>query len=67
MHLFYIRVLKELVKANIKAPDSCFMRSGELLMVKFTDKKATDDKEIYSIKSKSIAATADVKRFEKDY
>ena len=35
-------------------------------MVKFADKKATDDKEIYSIESKSIAATADVKRFEKD-
>ena len=65
MHLFYIEVPKELVQANIKAPDSCFMRSGELLMVKFADKKATGDKEIYLVDSKGIATTANVKRFEK--
>ncbi|CAF1399341.1 unnamed protein product [Rotaria sordida] len=41
------------------------MRNGELLMVKFADKKATGDKEIYVIDSKGTANIVQVERFEK--
>ncbi|CAF1352249.1 unnamed protein product [Rotaria magnacalcarata] len=58
-------VPKELVQTKLKAPSSCFMRNGELLMVKFADKKATGDKEIYVIDSKGTAGVVQVERFEK--
>ncbi len=60
-----IGVSKELVQKNLKAPASCFMRSDELLLVKFVDKKATGDKEIYVIDSKGTAGVVDVERYEK--
>lgn len=41
------------------------MRSGDLLMVKFADKKASGDKEIYVVDSKSKADTVQIERFEK--
>ena len=41
------------------------MRSEEILMVKFADKKASGDKEIYLIDSKGTAGTNLVERFEK--
>ena len=41
------------------------MRNGELLMVKFVDKKATGDKEIYVTDSKGTANIVQVERFEK--
>ncbi len=50
---------------NLKAPGSCFMRNGEILMVKFVDKKATVDKEIYVADSKGTADIVQVERFEK--
>lgn len=56
---------KELVQKNLKAPGSSFMRNGDLLMVKFVDKKATGDKEIYVADSKGIANIVQVERFEK--
>ena len=62
---FYLGVPKELVQKNLKAPGSSFMRSGELLMVKFVDKKATGDKEIFVADSKGTANIVQVERFEK--
>lgn len=47
------------------APNSSFMRCEELLVVKFVDKKATGDKEIYLVDSRGIAATRKIERFEK--
>ncbi len=41
------------------------MRNGDLLMVKFADKKATGDKEIYVTDSKGTASVVQVERFEK--
>jgi hypothetical protein len=49
----------------MKAPDSAFMRSGELLLVKFQDKKASGEIEIFLIDSKGIAGTSSVERYEK--
>jgi hypothetical protein len=49
----------------MKAPASAFMRSGELLVVKFQDKKASGEKEIYVIDSKGTAGTSSVERYEK--
>jgi hypothetical protein len=49
----------------MKAPDSAFMRSGELLIVKFQDKKARGEKEIFLMDSKGIAGTSSVERYEK--
>ncbi|CAM4839274.1 unnamed protein product [Rotaria magnacalcarata] len=49
----------------MKAPDSAFMRSGELLVVKFQDKKASGEKEIFLIDSKGSAGTSSVERYEK--
>ena len=63
---FFIGVPKELVQKELKAPASSFMRNGELLMVKFVDKKATGDKEIYVVDSKGTAGLVQVERFEKD-
>ncbi len=50
---------------KMKAPDSSFMRSGELLLVKFLDKKATGEKEIFVIDSKGVAGRSPVERYEK--
>ncbi|CAF1651010.1 unnamed protein product, partial [Rotaria magnacalcarata] len=58
-------VPKELVQTKLKAPSSCFMRNGELLMVEFADKKATGDKEIYVVDAKGTAGVVQVERFEK--
>jgi len=44
---FYLGVPKELATKKMNAPDSAFMRSGELLLVKFHDKKATGEKDIF--------------------
>lgn len=41
------------------------MRCQNLLIVKFVDKKATGDKEIYVIDSKGIANIIQVDRYEK--
>ncbi|CAF2053263.1 unnamed protein product [Rotaria magnacalcarata] len=60
-----IGVPKELVQTKLKAPSSCFMRNGELLMVEFADKKATGDKEIYVVDAKGTAGVVQVERFEK--
>jgi hypothetical protein len=49
----------------MKAPDSAFMRSGELLLVKFQDKKASGEKEIFVIDSKGVAGNSPVERYEK--
>ncbi|CAF4864223.1 unnamed protein product [Rotaria socialis] len=65
MMLHTIGVPKELVQKKLTAPGSCFMRSGELLMIKFLDKKATGDKEIYVVDSKGTAGILQVERFEK--
>lgn len=54
-----------MIQKNLKAPDSCFMRSNELLAVKFVDKKATGDKEIYLIDTKGEAKVVNVERFQK--
>lgn len=63
--IFLLGVPKDLAKLQLTAPSSSFMRCHDLLMVKFVDKKATGDKEIYVIDSKGIANTAQVERFEK--
>lgn len=62
---FYIGVPKQLVQNKLKAPASCFMRNGDILMVKFVDKKASGDKEIYLVDSKGAAGMIEVERFEK--
>ena len=62
---FHIVVPKELVLKSLKAPGFCFMRNGELLMIKFVDRKATGDKEIYVVDSKGTAGIVHVDRFEK--
>ena len=62
---FHLGVPKDLVGKKLKAPDSCFMRNGDLLMIKFVDKKASGDKEIYVVDSKGIAGIVQVERFEK--
>jgi hypothetical protein len=62
---FYLGVPKDLVKKNLKAPHSCFMRNGDILMVKFADKKASGDKEIYVVDSKGTAGAVQIERFEK--
>jgi hypothetical protein len=49
----------------MKAPESAFMRNGELLAVKFQDKKASSEKEIYVIDSKGNAGTSPMERYEK--
>lgn len=49
----------------MKVHESTFMRSGELLVVKFQDKKASGDKEIYVIDSRGTAGTSPVERCEK--
>lgn len=54
-----------MVKTNLKAPSSCFMRNEEILMIKFVDKKATGDKEIYVVDSKGTAGVIQTERFEK--
>lgn len=56
---------KELVQTKLRAPASCFMRNEDILIVKFADKKATGDKEVYVIDSKGTAETVEVERFEK--
>jgi hypothetical protein len=50
---------------KLKAPDCAFMRSGELLLVRFQDKKAIGEKEIFLIDSKGIAGTSSIERYEK--
>ncbi|CAF2847480.1 unnamed protein product [Rotaria sp. Silwood2] len=60
-----VGVPKELTRKKMKAPDSAFIRSGELLLVKFLDKKASGEKEIYLIDSKGIAGGSLVERYEK--
>ncbi len=62
---FYSGVPKELSTKKMKAPASAFMRSGELLLVKFQDKKASGEKEIFVIDSKGVAGTSSVERYEK--
>ncbi|CAF1322499.1 unnamed protein product [Rotaria sordida] len=62
---FDLGVPKELTRKKMKAPDSAFIRSGELLLVKFLDKKASGEKEIYLIDSKGIAGGSLVERYEK--
>ncbi len=41
------------------------MRNGDILMVKFADKKASGDKEIYVVDSKGTAGAVQIERFEK--
>jgi hypothetical protein len=53
------------VQNQLKAPSSRSMRNGEILMVKFVDKKATGDKEIYLIDSRCTANIVQVERLEK--
>lgn len=56
---------KDLAQQHPTAPGSSFMRNYDLLMIKFVDKKATGDKEIYVIDSKGVANLTQVDRFEK--
>lgn len=63
--IFLLGVPKDLAKLQLTAPSSSFMRCHDLLMVKFVDKKATGDKEIYVIDSKGVANISQVERFEK--
>jgi hypothetical protein len=53
------------VTKKIKAPDSAFMRNGELLLVRFQNKKAKSEKEIFVIDSKGTAGTSSIERYEK--
>jgi hypothetical protein len=53
------------VTKTIKAPNSAFMRNGELLLVRFQDKKANSEKEIFVIDSKGTAGTSSIERYEK--
>ena len=62
---FWLRVPKELINKSLKAPSPCFRRSEEMLTIKFADKRASGDKEIYPIDSPDIAGTKLVERFEK--
>ncbi len=41
------------------------MRNGELLLVRFQDKKANSEKEIFVIDSKGTAGTSSIERNEK--
>lgn len=61
----FLGVPKELAQTKLTAPGSCFMRCQNLLIVKFVDKKATGDKEIYVIDSKGVASITQVDRYEK--
>jgi hypothetical protein len=63
--VFYIGISKELSGKKMKVHESTFMRSGELLAVKFQDKKASGEKEIYVIDSRGTAGTSSVERCEK--
>jgi hypothetical protein len=63
--ILLLGVPKELVTKKIKAPDSAFMRNGELLLVRFQDKKAKSEKEIFVIDSKGTAGTSSIERYEK--
>lgn len=63
--ILLLGVPKELVTKKMKAPDCAFMRSGELLLVRFQDKKARGEKEIFLIDSKGVVGTTPVERFEK--
>ncbi|CAF1429261.1 unnamed protein product [Adineta ricciae] len=42
------------------------MRSGELLLAKFQDKKASGEKEIFVIDSKGVAGKSAIERYEKE-
>lgn len=50
---------------QLKTSHSAFMRSDELLLVKFQDKKASGEKEIFLIDSKGTAGISLVERYEK--
>lgn len=53
------------MQTKLRAPASAFIRNGDIVIVKFVDKKATSDKDIYVLDSKGTAATVNVSRFEK--
>lgn len=64
-NLLSIGVPKELITKKMTAPDSAFMRNGDILLVKFQDKKASGEKEIFLIDSKGAAGASAVERYEK--
>ena len=41
------------------------MRSGELLLVRYQEKKASGEKEIFLIDSRGVAGTTSTERYEK--